>query len=384
MIFRRIIFLLVVILTVAGGCKKENQFTIKGKIAHAAGDTIYLEELQVSTVKPVAKVKINDNGEFKFKGNTSIPTFYLLKISRDNFITLLVDSVDQIYIEADVVNFYKEYHIEGSLGSIQVKELNETLNRSEYKLDSLQGLNTLSQGNPDYERLKAQWTQEYTRIIEDQNRYSVNFVLNNPFSMASVYALYQKYKDGSYVVKDLQTMRTAASALNAIYPNSAMVKALYENTLQYLREQKAAELKQFINEQGINSPDIELPDINNRMIALSSLRGKVVLLQFWAAEDQGSRSLNPLLVEAHNKYRSKGLEIYQVNVGNNRSEWLDAIDADGLKWINVGDLEGSTKARLSYNIQSIPYNYLLDREGAIIAKNLTGPALDKALATLLK
>ncbi len=120
MIFRRIIFLLVVILAVAGGCKKENQFTIKGKIAHAAGDTIYLEELQVSTVKPVAKVKINDNGEFKFKGNTSIPTFYLLKISRDNFITLLVDSVDQIYIEADVVNFYKEYHIEGSLGSIQV------------------------------------------------------------------------------------------------------------------------------------------------------------------------------------------------------------------------------------------------------------------------
>ncbi len=262
--------------------------------------------------------------------------------------------------------------------------MNETLNRSEYKLDSLQGLNTLSQGNPDYERLKAQWTQEYTRIIEDQNRYSVNFVLNNPFSMASVYALYQKYKDGSYVVKDLQTMRTAASALNAIYPNSAMVKALYENTLQYLREQKAAELKQFINDQGINSPDIELPDVNNRMIALSSLRGKVVLLQFWAAEDRGSRSLNPLLVEAHNKYRSKGLEIYQVNVGNSRSEWLDAIDADGLKWINVGDLEGSTSARLSYNIQSIPYNYLLDREGAIIAKNLTGPTLDKALATLLK
>lgn len=384
MIFRRMMFFLLVALVVAAGCKRENQFTIKGKIAHAGGDTIYLEELEVSTVKPVAKVKISDNGEFSLKGKTGIPTFYLLKISESNFITLLVDSVDQIYIEADVANFHKEYHIEGSLGSIQVKELNETLNRSEYKLDSLQGLNTLSQGNPDYELLKTRWSQEYARIIEDQNRYSVNFVLNNPFSMASVYALYQKYKDGSYVIKDLQTMRTAASALNAIYPNSAMVKALYENTLQYLREQKAAEMKQFIDEQGINSPDIELPDVNNQKVTLSSLRGKVVLLQFWAAEDQGSRSLNPLLVEAYNKYRSKGLEIYQVNVGSNRSEWLDAIDTDGLKWINVGDLEGSTNARLSYNIQSIPYNYLLDREGAIIAKNLTGPNLDRALATLLK
>jgi len=266
MIVRRMIFFLLVAVVVAGGCKKENQFTIKGKIAHAGGDTIYLEELQVSTVKPVGKVKIDDNGEFKFEGNTSIPTFYLLKLSESNFITLLVDSVDQVHIEADVTNFGKEYHIEGSLGSIQVKELNETLNRSEYKLDSLRGLITLMRGNPEFEVLKARWDLEFTKIIEDQNRYSVNFVLNNPFSMASVYALYQEYKDGSYVIKDLQTMRTAASALNAVYPKSAMVKALYENTLQYLREQKAAEMKQFIAEQGINSPDIELPDINNRKV----------------------------------------------------------------------------------------------------------------------
>lgn len=384
MIVRRMIFFLLVAVVVAGGCKKENQFTIKGKIAHAAGDTIYLEELQVSTVKPVGKVKIDDNGEFKFQGNTSIPTFYLLKLSESNFITLLVDSVDQVYIEADVANFGKEYHIEGSLGSIQVKELNETLNRSEYKLDSLRGLITLMRGNPEFEVLKARWDLEFAKIIEDQNRYSVNFVLNNPFSMASVYALYQEYKDGSYVIKDLQTMRTAASALNVVYPKSAMVKALYENTLQYLREQKAAEMKQFIAEQGINSPDIKLPDINNRNISLSSLRGKVVLLHFWAAEDEGSRSLNPLLVEAYNKYHSKGLEIYQINVGSSRSEWLDAIDTDGLKWINVGDLEGSTNARLSYNVQTIPYNYLLDREGAIMAKNLSGPNLDRALRTLLK
>ncbi len=384
MIFRRMMFFLLAALAVAGGCKKDNQFTIKGKITHAVGDTVYLEELQVSTVKPIAKVKINDNCEFKLEGQTTIPTFYLLKLADHNFITLLVDSVDQINIEADAANFGKEYVIEGSPGSMQVKELTETLNRTQYKLDSLRSLNTLSKGNPDYEMLKERWNQEYTKIIDEQNLYSVNFVLKNPFSMASVFALYQKYKDGSYVIKDLQTMRTAASALNAIYPNSAMVKALYENTLQYLREQKAAEMKQFVAEQGINSPEIELPDINNQKIALSSLRGKVVLLHFWAAEDAGSRLLNPLLVEAYAKYHAKGLEIYQVNVGNSRSEWLDAIDTDGLKWVNVGDLNGSNNAVISYNVQSIPYNYLLDRDGAIIAKNLTGPALDKALSAAMK
>ncbi len=384
MIFNRFVFFLFAIVIVFSSCQKSNQFSISGKISHAEGDTIYLEELLVSTTKPVAKKVINKKGEFEFKGDASIPTYYLLKLSANKFITLLVDSIDNVFIEADAANFGKEYVVQGSLGSIQIKELNENLNRTEHKLDSLRQLNNLYIGNPDYESLKEKWNEEYLKIVEEQNKFSVNFVQNNPFSMASVYALYQKYKDQSYVIRDLQSMRTAASALNALYPNSNLVKALYENTLQYLREEKAAQMKQFIEQEGVNSPDIVLPDINGKEIALSSLRGKVVLLHFWAAEDQGSRVLNTLLVDANKKYRSKGLEIYQVNIGTNRSEWIDAIDKDELKWINVGDLEGSTKARLNYNIQSIPYNYLLDREGKIVAKNLSGPDLDKALANVLR
>lgn len=384
MIYNRLIFILFILVLIFSSCKKDSGFSISGKISHAEGDTIYLEELYVSTRKPVAKVKIDNNGEFEFKGKVSIPTYYLLMLSDNNFITLLVDSVEQVYIEADAANFGKEYVVQGSLGSIQIKELTEHLNRTEHKLDSLKQLNTLYQNNPDFQELNARWNQEYASIIEEQSKFSINFVLNNPFSMASVYALYQKYRDQSYVIRDLQTMRTAASALHAIYPNSNLVKALYENTLQILRDEKAAQMKKFIEEEGVNSPDVLLPDINGKEIALSSLRGKVVLLHFWAAEDQGSRLLNSLLVEAYQKYRSKGFEIYQVNVGVNRSEWIDAIDTDKLKWINVGDLEGSTTARLSYNIQSIPFNYLLDGEGKIVARNLTGADLDKTLARILK
>jgi thiol-disulfide isomerase/thioredoxin len=384
MILSRLIFILFVSVIALSGCQKSNEFSIKGKITHAEGDTIYLEELHVTTSKPIAKVKVDKEGEFEFKGKTSIPSYYLLKLSNNNFITLLVDSVDNVFIEADAANFGKEYIVRGSLGSIQIKELTENLSRTEHKLDSLRSLNNLYRGNPDYAILKPKWDQEYAAIIDEQTKFSTNFVLNNPFSMASVFALYQKYRDQSYVIRDLQTMRTAASALNAIYPNSNLVKALYENTLQYLRDEKAAQMKKFIEQEGLNSPDIVLPDISGKEIALTSLRGKVVLLHFWAAEDQGSRLLNPLLVDAYQKYKSRGLEIYQVNIGNNRSEWVDAIDKDKLKWINVGDLEGSNKARLSYNVQSIPYNYLLDKEGKIVAKNLTGTDLDKALARILK
>jgi thiol-disulfide isomerase/thioredoxin len=384
MILNRLIFFLVVLIIVLSGCRKGNEFSISGKITHAEGDTIYLEELLVSKSVPYAKVKIDKKGEFEFKGKVSIPTYYLLKLSDNNFITLLVDSTDNVYIEADEANFGKEYNIQGSLGSIQIKELTENLNRTEYKLDSLRQLNNLYRNSPGYDSLNVKWNQQFAALIEEQSKFSTNFVLNNPFSMASVFALYQKYRDQSYVIRDLQTMRTAASALSAIYPNSSLVKAFYENTLQYLREEKAAKLQKFIEEEGINSPDIVLPDVKGNEIALSSLRGKVVLLHFWAAEDEGSRLLNPLLVDAYQKYKSKGLEIYQVNIGSNRSEWIDAVDKDKLKWINVGDLEGSNKARLSYNIQSIPYNYLLDKEGKILAKNLTGIELDRALAQILK
>jgi len=384
MIFNRFIFILLVSVTMLSGCQKNNQFSISGKISHAEGDTIYLEELLVSSTKPVAKEKIDEKGGFEFEGKTSIPTFYLLKLSGNKFITLLVDSVDNVIIESDAANFGKEYVVQGSIGSIQIKELTENLNRTERKLDSLRQLNNLYQGNPDYEDLNVKWNQEYIALIEEQSKFSTGFVLSNPFSMASVFALYQKYKDQSYVIRDLQTMRTAASALNAIYPNSNLVKALYENTLQILRDEKAAQMKKFIEQEGINSPDIVLPDLSGKEIALSSLLGKVVLLQFWAAEDEGSRILNPLLVDVYQKYKQKGLEIYQVNIGSNRSEWIDAIDKDKLKWINVGDLEGSNQARLSYNIQTIPYNYILDKEGKIVAKNLTGPDLDKTLSRILK
>jgi peroxiredoxin len=231
--------------------------------------------------------------------------------------------------------------------------------------------------------MRIEWDAAYDSIKQAQTEFSTQFVMNNPFSMASVLALYQKFDDQEYIIKDLHTMRVAASALNTIYPNSGHVKALYQNTVQLLQEEQNAKLRQMIQEQGENSPEIVLPNPEGQEIALSSLRGKVVLLQFWSALDRNSRILNEALVEAYRKYKNKGFEIYQVSVDDNRVEWVDAIDQDRLTWINVGDMEGSNQAVRAYNIQTIPYNYLLNEEGEIIAQNLKGPALDRALAQLL-
>jgi len=383
---KRISYLLFALMVILGSCsKKETQFTISGVITHADGDTIALEELHTTALKPVEKAKIDKKGEFTITGETRIPTYYLLKLADDNFITLLVDSAENVEITADAANFSRDYNVSGSLGSEQVHLLNSKLQETRSKLDSLQSLHDLYDGNPDYDRIRPKWVEEYNSIVEDQVEFSTNFVRDNPFSMASVLALYQKFDndDAGYIIRDLQVMKTAASALHTIYPESEQVQQLYNNTLQYVRQEQAAKMKQFIEEQGQNSPDIVLPNPEGNEVALSSLRGKVVLLQFWAAVDRGSRIQNPVLVELYNKYKNKGFEIYQVSVDENRAEWVDAIDNDDLRWINVGDMEGSVAATQVYNVQSVPFNYLLDEEGVIVARNLQGPALDKAIAKAL-
>lgn len=382
--FRRFVILLFTAVLLFTGCKKESdRFTISGKISHAEGKVIYLEELLVSSSKVTDSTKIDRRGEFKFEGATTIPTYYLLKFDDNKFITLLVDSLENVVIEADIANFERDYTIQGSKGSVQVKMLNDHLYETKHKLDSLRSLVNLYRGNPDFERLKAQSEEEAARIRKGQVDFSTKFVMDNPFSMASILALYQKFDNQNFVLNDIQVMRVAASALNSIYPQSGHVKALYQNTVQLLQEERSATLQKFIQEQGENSPDIVLPDPDGNEIALSSLRGKVVLLQFWSAVDRNSRIMNQALVEAYKKYKNRGFEIYQVSVDNNRIDWIDAIDQDALTWINVGDMEGSRKAANSYNVGSVPYNYLLDGEGIVVARNLKGQALDNAIKSLL-
>jgi len=108
------------------------------------------------------------------------------------------------------------------------------------------------------------------------------------------------------------------------------------------------------------------------------------LVHFWSAVESGSRIVNPVLVEIYQKYKNKGFEIYQVSVDKDRTEWLEAIDQDKMVWTQVGDMEGSIQAVMHYNIQSVPFNYLLDKDGNIIAKNLTGPAIDRTLAAIFR
>ncbi|MBN2805487.1 MAG: AhpC/TSA family protein [Prolixibacteraceae bacterium] len=367
-------------LAALSACKKEN-FTIEGHITNAQSPMIYLDQLNINGTVAVDSSTIDENGKFKLNGSVGYPTFFLLRLNDQKFITLLIDSLDNIRFSADYLNFSKDYSIEGSVGSEQVRELNQHLTRTNARLDSVRSM--LSMDNGTDPQWQEKWISEMEKIYLEQEHYSLQFINKNPFSLASVLAIYQKFNNGNYIVQDIQTIKVAASALHTMYPQSVHAQTLYKDTEKLVKEVRQQELARFVEQYGKNSPDITLPDFLGKNRTLSDLKGKVVLVQFWSAADKTCRVMNQVLRENYDKFKVKGFEIFQISIDTNKDAWIEAIEEDQLNWINVGDMNGSTEALTLFNVRSVPSNYLLNRDGTIAARNLKGPEIHQHLSEIL-
>lgn len=365
-------------------CGHKNNFSISGKIDGGAGKKIYFNKLLLNTQQTLDSAKLDKEGRFNFNGTAHSPSFYILKLSSGSFITLLVDSTENCKINASYKTFSESYKVEGSVGSEHMRELNSRFLTAKTQMDSIQTIYKKVQNDPLQSARAKELEISYNNIKDKHSGFVTSFVKNNPFSLASVYALYQQWSENDYVIKDLQVMKIAASALFSVYPTNEQVKALYQNTSEIVRAETNRKIVTALKEKAVNSPNIVLPDADGKTKELWSLHGKYVLVHFWSAKDPSSRIINPVLSEAFHKYNKKGFEIFMVSIDTDREAWMDAIQEYNLTCINVGDMKGSNQAVANYNITSVPTNYLLDTQGEIIAKNLKGPALDQALSHLFK
>lgn len=369
-------------------CIHNKRFIIYGNLTGASGEIIYLKEMTTIDYIPVDSAKIDHNGEFKLKGKNSKIAFYMLYISKKNNITLIITPGEKIYIGGNAKNLPHTYAVKGSKDSELVKNINDKINESLIKIDSLHKYYEDSIHSPNILQIRNKLDSIYNCIENSHREYSISFINENLNSLVSIMALYQELSPRKSLFNPIEyyeLYKKVDSAMLKTYPNADAALSLH-TLVNDVTDQKSKELQlQKKVAIGAYAPEIVLPTYSGAIAKLSSNRGKYVLVDFWASWLEQCRTENKNLVYIYWKYRNMGFEIFQVSIERKKESWLNAITRDGLSWINVSDLKFWNSPVITlYNIREIPQNFLLDPNGKIIAKNLFGNELKSKMKEIFK
>ena len=385
---KKLILYLSVILIISG-CK-DNSVRISGTLLNPVkGNYIFLDELMSNEVKAVDSVKISENGTFSFKREIKSPAFYLLKISDMNFLTVLLAPGENMKITARYDSLNYPSAITGSHGTELMTEYNRNLRNTINKLTKLNEVYKQSLNDPGLPAIMESLDSTAQSYLNEINSYTKTYIDNNLTSLVSLIALYQQVAPNVYVLNpatDYKYYLKVDSSLSLLFPDYEPVTTLHEQVQQLIGGADTKKVETSLAGEGAEAPEIILPSPTGDTIKLSSTRGSVVLLDFWASWCAPCRQENPNLVRAYNLYHKKGFQIYQVSLDKTREAWVKGIEDDNLgKWIHVSDIQyWNSKAVQLYKIESIPSNFLLDKSGRILATNLRGEALQNKLAELFK
>ncbi len=363
-----IISLAFLLFVFAGYSQESSNVTISGNFKNSTGnETVKLMRFDKTKVV-VASSKINANGDFLIKAFISVVDLYRLQLSEEKFISLIIEPGEKIKIQADANNLSQSLNVSGSEQTALLYNAMIGISRYEVKLDSITKKFKVIQKSGIDMKAATRMRTDYSKINDKKTNYVTTFIYENPKSLASLFFI-----EKLDISKNFNIYAYLDSSLYRKYPDNAYVKNLHDRVA---KERTLA--------IGSIAPEIILPDPDSNLIKLSSFRGKVVLIDFWAGWCGPCRRENPNLVNLYSKYKEKGFEIFGVSLDKTRASWLGAIKADNIVWTQVSDLKyWSSPSSKLYGVKSIPHTVLLDREGRIIGNKLRGKALEDKLEELL-
>ncbi len=383
-------FLCLAIAAVLLAACHDNSVEITGILEYPQkGEYIFLDELKSNELLAVDSVMVSADGRFDFKREIKSPSFYLLKINQNNFLTMLLEPGQKIKLTSHNDSLNYPVTVTGSVGTMLMAEYNHTLRKTIARISGLSAIYDQNAGNPGLPAIVDSLDKLGQGYLNDMNKFTKDYIDRNLSSLVSLVALYQQVAPKVYILnpkKDFSYFVKVDSSLFPRYPHYEPVETLHRQVEELKMVYRDNPSTAAGTGENMVAPEIALPSPEGDTIRLSSTRGSIVLLDFWASWCGPCRAENPNLVEAYKKYHYLGFQIFQVSLDKTREAWLKGIKDDHLdKWIHVSDVKyWKSDVVPMYNIEAIPSNFLLDKEGRIIASNLRGGALDRKLEELFK
>ncbi len=361
----RILFFTAVIFAF-GECQpsQKEQTQITGVLKNAANQKIYFERITNEGDVPVDSVTTDANGKFTLRNGADRLDYYLLRTGAQSVAYLVLKGGEVLTVTGDAKDLEHTYNVDGSADTkllLQLKHFEHQLS------DSMNTLYTAARDqNPLLkDSVGAILQQLYNSTIRS---FAIDIIQKNFSSLVSLSA--SQYLDKQKDVELLEQL------------NDSLKKELGDNSYVAAFSKQVEDMKRL--PLGSMAPEIKLQSPEGKEISLSSLKGKIVVIDFWASWCNPCRREMPQMAELYKKYKGKGVEIYGVSLDDNMDAWKTAIDHDHITWIQVSELKKwDSKVVQMYGIEEIPNSILLDQSGKIVAKELHLEELEIKIQELL-
>lgn len=366
----------------------ERKFHVEGTISGAEDSTLYFENMSLDGPVAVDSVKLSADGTFSFSGSApEAPEFYRLRIA-GQIVNIAIDSTETVGVKASYADMGSAYEVSGSEECAKIKELTIMQMNLQSRINAIAAAPQLGATAAD---------DSIARIVDQyKTQVKLNYIFKEPMRAYSYFALFQTIALGRQQVlifnprsseDDIKVYAAVATSWDTFHPGAERGQNLHNIAIEGMKDMRIVRNRQaageidasLVNTTGVI--DISLTDNHGAVRRLSSLKGKVVMLDFHLFADENSLKRIMVLRDLYNKYHAQGFEIYQVSVDGDEHFWKTQTAA--LPWVCVRADENSADVVTKYNVQSIPTYFLLDRNTNVYKRDAQIKDIDAEIKSLL-